>query len=838
MKNNPLSGNKLYRNFFIGFLIVLFLPFVNLQPWLSPTDWGKTIILRIVMSILIFLFIKQLLYKKEGSFINRSVPTNLSGLIFWLLIIFSGMVLISSALSPDPHYSFLASPQRSGGSLNLVLYIIFSLFLFLIVRKKDWGKLWNFAIGIGTLVSLIAIFQYFHLFGKVLITYTGEIPSTIGGPAFLGMYLLLLIFPLLSLVLTEPERRRKVIYSICLLLFIAALMVSQSQAAYIGLILGVIYFILFAPRKLTLIKGIVITLIFLGIAGTLYLKANPENPLNDGTLVRNITSWRMDSSRLSAWKVSLQTLKDRPIIGYGWENFSIPFDKHYDPSLEGIKRVPRGAVTGWWDRAHNFILEIAITLGFPALIVYLSIFALIFLKLGKIKKRKIPAMGNRQKMMAHAIQASFIGYFAANFFNFDTASTYIILFFIIAYSLYLISSDTKPVPSLNKLISKLSRFKKYIVTSLFILLIIFIWIFALKPLQINKELNWGDHYATNNKCQEAINKVEPLLKKRSIIDSYVRLKYVDIIRTCMLQNPAQKSDFAKKAVEILEEAKELRPIYTRTWFFIGTYINIYIENTLNIDPVVRKELLEKADWSIGRAYELSPRRQEIWTTWIKTNLLQEKYQEALEKALHCIDLNSDLPFCWWGGALAHIYLQDIEQGIEYMNIAIAKGYNDESNSSLSQLLLAYLKIDEKDKDTDYYLKLAEIYEGLIAKKGSNFQNRASLAYVYQALGEDEKAVKQAILVFAYSPYSLTVIEDFLSTIPFNPNHYLAMIGKYEGRKKYDPNTVQNYLVLAFIYKQLGKYGEAKEEAMAALEVLPLGSEYKTPIENFLESLPK
>jgi len=838
MKNNFLSKNKLYRNFIIGFFIILFLPFVNLQPWLSPTDWGKTIILRIVISILIFLFIKEILYRKEDSLINRSVPSGSTGLIFWLLIIFSGMVLISSALSPDPHYSFLASPQRSGGSLNFILYIIFSLFLFLTVRKKDWGKLWNFAIGIGTLVSLVAIFQYFHLFGKVLITYTGEIPSTIGGPAFLGMYLLLLIFPLLSLVLTEEKRRRKVIYSICLFLFTAALMVSQSQAAYIGLGLGIIYFFLFVPKKLVLIKGIVITLILLGTIGILYLKVNPENSLNDKLIVHNITSWRMDASRLSAWKVSLETLKDRPIIGYGFENFSIPFDKYYNPSLEGIKRVPRGAVTGWWDRAHNFILEIAITLGFPALIVYLSIFALIFLKLGKIKKRRIPAVSNRQIMMAHAIQASFIGYFAANLFNFDTASTYIILFFIIAYSLYLISVDGKPIPRLNKLVLKLSRFKGYIIAVLFILLIIFIWTCALKPLQINKELNWGAHYATNNKCQEAINKVEPLLEKHSIIDSYVRLKYVDIIRTCMLQNPAQKSDFAKKAVEILEEAKELRPIYTRTWLFIGTYINIYVENTPNLDLAVKKELLEKADWSIGRAYELSPRRQEVWVTWIKTSLLKEDYQKALENAHHCIDLNPDLPFCWWGGALAHIYLQEVEQGIEYMEIAITKGYNDKSNSSLYQLLLAYLKIDEKGKDIDYYLKLAEVYEGLIAKNGSNFQNRASLAYVYQILGEDEKAVDQAILVFVYSPPSLTPIEEFLKTVPYNPDHYLVVIKKYEIREEDEPNTLQNYLALAFIYKQLGRYGEARKEAMAALEILPLGSEYRMPIENFLESLPQ
>lgn len=56
-----MGFNRLKQLFLKGFLLILALPLLNWPPWFSPPDWGKTIVFRIAMSILIFLRRKHLL---------------------------------------------------------------------------------------------------------------------------------------------------------------------------------------------------------------------------------------------------------------------------------------------------------------------------------------------------------------------------------------------------------------------------------------------------------------------------------------------------------------------------------------------------------------------------------------------------------------------------------------------------------------------------------------------------------------------------------------------------------------------------------------------------------
>ncbi|GAI66785.1 unnamed protein product, partial [marine sediment metagenome] len=61
--------------------------------------------------------------------------------------------------SPFPHFSLWGNPYRSGGFVNFSFYIIFAVITFLIVRQKDWQKIWDFTIIVGILISIITIFQ-------------------------------------------------------------------------------------------------------------------------------------------------------------------------------------------------------------------------------------------------------------------------------------------------------------------------------------------------------------------------------------------------------------------------------------------------------------------------------------------------------------------------------------------------------------------------------------------------------------------------------------------------------------------------------------------------------
>ena len=375
-----------------------------------------------------------------------------------------GINFLALIFSQDPHFSFWGSPYRSGGFLNFAFYIIFAVLAFFLIKAKHWQKIWDFNIIIGIFVSFIAICQQYGLFDTALIEYAYRPPSTIGGSIFLAIYLMLLCFLSIGFLIknlsaTSPcatginKIIKTIFYSFAIILFLfVAIFVTQTRAIMAGFFMGFAYFLIFYPfvqkiktienKPETLIQSIIhsflnkktillkilagIILIFASFsiyfANTVDIKNMPqfvqENKYLKTTTHRLSIEKALNNPRISGWKVSWEAIKDKPILGYGPENFAVGFDKFYDPSLSGITQI-FGQGSGWWDRAHNFIFDIGVTTGIPSLIIYILLFAVIFYELQKLKK-----INPKKAMIYHSIQALFLAYFTANFFSFDTFSTY------------------------------------------------------------------------------------------------------------------------------------------------------------------------------------------------------------------------------------------------------------------------------------------------------------------------------------------------------------------------------------------------------------------------------
>jgi len=773
MKNNALVQDKFYWVYLIGFFLILALPVLNLPPWFSPPDWGKTIIFRIILSVLIFLFTWQVLSQKTGntfSLVSQNLLSRKNKIFwpFWLLIAFLGINFLATIFSLEPYFSFWGSPYRSGGFLNFAFYIIFAILVLLILKQKDWQKIWDFSIFIGVLVAMIAIFQQFNIFSEILIHRSVRPVSTIGGPIFLAIYLLLLSFLTLSFGIRERKIAKKLFYFLTLLLFIFVILLTWSRAAFIGLAVGFFYFLFFYPKKLIWLKVLTLLFLVLGSCGLYYINTQPELPqiiqnnwFLKGVLSRASIKNAMQDSRFSGWKVSWQAIKDKPILGHGPENFSIAFDKYYDPSLPNISKIATGGTGGWWDRGHNFALDIAITAGIPALIIYLLLFGILFWRLQKLKKKEPD-----YSLICHGIQATFIGYLTANFFGFDTFSAYLISFLLIVYSLRLISNtdsekENKEAEKQRFILCKVLKYKKTIIFTLFIFLIWFIWVFNIRPLQINTQVNVALYQKEHKDCSGAINRIEELLSSHSFLDEYIRLKYLDIIGDCIEEAKPEESYLtSKKAIQALKESAEIRPTYTRNWLLLGIYTN-YLAEKERSNPVASpediEELKEEADYFFGKACQLNPKRQEILIEWMRTDFLNEEYQKAKEKAQKCIELNPDFQDCYWMAGLANVYLNNKKEADFNFEIAKEKGYRLEAELSLLQLTKAYAVHKN-------YEELAIIYEKLTKIDHSKPQYHASLAFVYREMGDFEAARKEAMEVIELDPRSRESVELFLKTL--------------------------------------------------------------------------
>jgi len=804
MKNNSQIQNNFYWLYLIGIFLILTLPLLSFPPTFHPAAWAKSIIFRIIFSTLIFFFIWEILFKKEKLVLFwQKIRHSKATLPFWLLVALFGIFLLATIFSLDPRFSFWGSPYRGGGFLTFGLCIIFAIFIFLNLRGKDWQKILDFALVVGCLTAIIAIFQKLGLFSKYIVSYDWRPVSTMGGPIFLALYLVLLVFLPLAFGITS-KGKKKIFYFSCLILLSIGIILAATRAVFLGFFIGFLFFIFFYPKKsfaekyskkVIWLKISTVIIIILGIFGFFWLKTQPQfvqvlekNILfgsgfkKTWSFAENFSLNEILDSRGSGWKVAFEAIKDRPLLGYGPENFSIGFDKFYDPTLQGIIKQPSAGSSGWWDRGHGFIFDVSVSAGIPALIIYLSLFGALFWRLQKVKKK------NPDKaIISHGLQATFIGYLTANFFSFDLFSTYLIFFLLVGYSFYLISGSQENIEEQNQQQSPpkktdestaLNPSKYIFIIILCFILVWFIWSANIKPLQINKKINEAVFLSkgVNSVAQDdlmlakkqypiVLKRMEDIMSEKSFIDNYLRLQYIDIISLAAKIMPEKNAELSLRAIQILEECVELRPYYTRSWLYLSMHINNYIGSTPNLKLELKEKLNKEFFISIEKAKKLSPRHPEIFITLAKNDLINKKYQEAKEKAEECINFAPDNGDCWWVKSLALISLNESEEALKAMETASEKGYKVESKKALSQLINTYANLAKSTGDIKYYENVVEIYQKLIEIEPKNFQFHASLSYVYKVLEEYDKAREEAMIVIELSPESKANVGEFLESLP-------------------------------------------------------------------------
>src|SRR3989338_3229297 len=95
----------------------------------------------------------------------------------------------------------------------------------------------------------------------------------------------------------------------------------------------------------------------------------------NATLTRLVTISFDDittQSRLLTWESSMKGWKDRPLLGYGYENYNVAFNKYFNPLIYR----DAGSQIGF-DRAHNVVFDVLVTSGILGMIAYMGLYGLV-----------------------------------------------------------------------------------------------------------------------------------------------------------------------------------------------------------------------------------------------------------------------------------------------------------------------------------------------------------------------------------------------------------------------------------------------------------------------------
>ncbi len=756
--------DKFHWIYMVGIFITITLQIIVWPPYFFPADWGKTIIFRSIVSVLLFLFIFQVFFKKK----DISVLSIKKNPVFFSLSAVFTVFLLATIFSVDLLFSLWGSPYRGGGFVTFAFCIIFAVLAFMLLNKEAWKKVWFFSISIGVLVSFIAITQYnsflnklfnipFNaLFHKIVPLVLDRPSSTMGNPDILALYFLLLSFITLSFGIKWQKLWEKIFCFSALAIFIITILITGSRAVYLGMAIGVIYFFWAYPKKIKIIKVATASIVVLTAIFVFYINTASQlpdflqqNKLFKSTISRLSFENIVNDPRFASWPIELKMVEAKPIFGYGPENFSVGFDKYYDPSIPYLNRD-----IGWWDRAHNVIIQTGSDAGILGILAYLALFIVLFWQLGKLKKNLGQHAENTT--ISHGIQATLIGYFVALFFGFDSFSTYLIFFLLAGYSMFLIyGNKIEKLPDASKY--KKVSWKPALLGILFIALVIFLWQYNFVPLQINAEINKAENLTNQKSCDKAFALMDKTLLKHSFLDSYVRMEYIDFKKTCTDSFSNQTLSDVVKNLNVLSEGAKTQPLYTRYWIFMGNFENLLAGQEKNV--ATKKEHLEKANNYFNKALQLAPKHQEILIGQVKMEIIAGNYDSAKNYAEKCITLNPALGDCYFYLGISEIYLRDMNIAKENIQTAFNKAYNINAEVSLSELKNAYAF-------TNDFKNLVIIYEQLIALNPNNFQYHSSLAACYKELAMYSKAREEAMIVLKLSPESKPNVDAFLSTLPY------------------------------------------------------------------------
>ena len=209
------------------------------------------------------------------------------------------------------------------------------------------------------------------------------------------------------------------------LLFSFIVFETQTRGTTLGLVGGImlalLIYAIFARRESMRSRyisgGIFGLIIILGVA--FWLDRGASFIQKNDVLSRLASiSWNDTSSqaRQYIWPMALDGAMQRPLLGWGQENFNYLFNANYNPHMYSQEQ--------WFDRAHNVFLDWLVASGLVGLLAYLSLY--VFLLRGIWKSK----LSMAEKGVLVGLVA---GYAVHNLFVFDNLASYVLFFVMLAF---------------------------------------------------------------------------------------------------------------------------------------------------------------------------------------------------------------------------------------------------------------------------------------------------------------------------------------------------------------------------------------------------------------------
>ena len=398
--DEPNLGHILLWGVRVGVLLVLITPLVVSEGVFFPYVVGKAVYARSMIEITFALWVPLVLLYRE-----YRPPRS------WVILAFAAWLALSwvaGLLGVSPTRSMWSTYERMQGIFDLAHWFAFVLMASSAFRSLvDWRLLLSVNLALSSLMCALGLGQHF---GAWDISYLGEssrIQSTLGNATYVGAYAMVnamtgvgLLVHSLGRVRSEgravgrarqrARRRRRegaagpafdylplvrVLWGIAVLVNLWALWHSGTRGAAAGLLAGVLVFAVgygvwgrVRPARIVA-AGLVAAVM---VAAGLFIVVRTTDALDpvveSSLMLERLSRVGLEDSSIKGRFVSagagLTAFRDRPLFGWGPENYLVAWGRYFDLD-SGIRER--------FDQAHSKVIEELTTKGAVGALAYLGL---------------------------------------------------------------------------------------------------------------------------------------------------------------------------------------------------------------------------------------------------------------------------------------------------------------------------------------------------------------------------------------------------------------------------------------------------------------------------------
>jgi O-antigen ligase/tetratricopeptide (TPR) repeat protein len=744
------NGLKLAKNIlFVLTCLSLLAPLWTFKDLLFPYVTSKAFYFRIVIELGLPVYVYLLIVdsglrpKWKDQYLN------------WFIVFFLVCNIISSFAGIGVTRSLCGNFERMGGAFY-VAHLTALYFYIVCLGQMGRGYLkWflNSFLGVALLITINGIFGKLGLPTLVMDpSLPGRVSSTLGNPIYLGSFLVVPIFIALFLGKQAEEKFKASLYYISAGLFFIGLLLSGTRGALVGIVGGVflsaLAYIIFTPSKKIKIFGSLIVGFFVAV----YVLLSVFNShLPEGSQFKRLFNLNDSNTqaRLIQWKVALTGYKERPVLGIGPENYYYISNKYYNPEIFKYDR-------SWFDKPHNYLIEILVTTGAVGFFAYLGILLSIIWALYKGYKNEFLSL-----FEFCALLSGLFVYQIQNLTVFDTVPASLAFYSLVGLAGYILTASIEPDKNKpEKGLDVSNQTFAYTAGGLMLVVMIYV-IYAtnITPMKISSLVNYGFAYSSidpqkaDNYFQEAVN-LPFNFDKTQTAQKYAEFSS-NLSRSELPQYKELSAKVNSETITVINDAITYEKNYPILWQSLAEaylFKNFKDGNLTDLDPAVYS--------SINKAIELVPGRQEPYLTLAQIKALigdiagaQAILQKLADK--FPTDYNSTIQL-----ASIERLKQNYEGAIKLILEAQKKGYKFSSYGSLRWIVDYYFQAKQYEKALEYQ-KLGQDLEP------NNVLPYTDLARIYAATGKYDLARNLATNIMNSVTSTRPQMQALIDSLPKN-----------------------------------------------------------------------